>query len=372
MKHPDQGAFLPGNRLPDLLAAVTARGYRLLGPQLRDGAVVYDRLGGADDLPRGVHQVCGPGQVRLTQSDSPRCFAWANGPQALKPLLFRPAEPLWRASRDAAGRLRFEPLPPVPEPVAVLGVRACDLAALTLLDRHFMGGETVDGHYAARRARLLLIAVNCTHPAATCFCAATGDGPEVRAGFDLRLDELDEGYLVAAGSDAGAAVLAALPLTPASAAQRQAARDAVAAAASRQTRRLPAGDLYPALAARRQHPHWEAVAGRCLACGNCTAVCPTCFCSREQARPRLDGAASEQWREWDSCFSDGHSYIHGLVIRQPVAHRYRQWLTHKLGGWFPQYGRSGCVGCGRCIAWCPVGIDITEEVQALLGDAHGG
>ena len=364
--------FLARTHLGELVSALHGRGYRLIGPRERDGAIVYDELSDAADLPRGLRQHCEAGRVRLERDGSPRCFAWANGPQALKPLLFHPAEPLWQAARDDAGRLRFEAVEPDVTPTAVLGVRACDLAALALLDRHFIGGDTVDPHYAARRDALLLIAVNCTHPAATCFCAATGDGPEARQGFDLRLDELDDGYLVTPGSAAGEAILADLPLRASTDAQQQSARQALAAAAARQTRAIPPGDLYDALSRQHRHPRWEAVAERCLACGNCTQVCPTCFCSREQEQPRLDGSRSRHVREWDSCFSEGHSYIHGLVIRQPVAHRYRQWLTHKLGGWHRQYGRSGCVGCGRCIAWCPVGIDLTEETNALLGDHHGG
>jgi len=360
-------AFLPREKFDELLAALRQAGYGVVGPTPRDGAIVYAEVTAVADLPAGVSIDSGPGYIRLHTSDSPRVFAWANGPQALKPLLFKSSEVLWRAERDSAGRLTFRNATPQVRPTAVIGVRACDLAALQLQDRHFLSGEYRDTHYAARREQLFLVAVNCSHPAPTCFCASTGDGPAARDGYDMVLDELDDGFLVTAGSDRGAGLLRGLELQVASDAQCAAARLAVERAHDMQTRQIPAGDLYDGLSAQREHARWQDVAQRCLACGNCTLVCPSCFCSREQDESRLDGEGSEHLRQWDSCFSEGHSYIHGMVMRKDVRHRYRQWLTHKLGSWHRQYGRSGCVGCGRCIAWCPVGIDICEEVNAILG-----
>ncbi len=357
--------FLARSDLPRLLEALEQAGYRVIGPQLRDGAIVYDTLARVADLPAGVHDAQAPGRYRLERDTSPRCFAWANGPQALKPLVFAPQESLWKAERGRDGRLRFIEQRPEIQPLAVLGVRACDLAALRLQDRHFLKKDCEDTHYGARRAGLFLIAVHCTRPAETCFCSSTGDGPRAKTDFDLALAELDEGFLVETGSRAGEAVAGRLPLTPATVAQRRRAEREIFEATKCQRRRLPARKLRDALFANLEHPHWEKIATRCLACGNCTAVCPTCFCHATYALPSLDGTESEQRRKWDSCFTQEHSYIHGLIIRPDTRNRYRQWLTHKLGSWHDQYGRSGCVGCGRCIAWCPVGIDITEEASVI-------
>lgn len=364
---PDPG-FLPRALLPRLLEVLTQAGYRCIGPQVRDGAIVYDTLHRVEDLPRGEHDIQSPGAYRLAKTASPRCFAWANGPQALKPFLFAPHEPLWRVARDDHGALQFTATVPAAEPLAVIGVRACDLAALRLQDQHFLEGAVRDPYYAARRAPLFLVAVHCTHPAATCFCASTGDGPGATQGFDLALSEFDEGYLVQAGSRKGDEIAAQLPHTPATAAQREAAARATEAAAQQQGRALPSRHLRDALFANLDHPRWEEVAERCLSCGNCTAVCPTCFCHGEMDQPLLDGSGSVHARQWDSCFSQGHSYIHGMTLRPDTRTRYRQWLTHKLGSWHEQYGRSGCVGCGRCVTWCPVEIDITEEVRAICGE----
>jgi len=363
--------FLPRTALARLLDVLTQAGYRCVGPQVRDGAIVYDTLRDVQDLPHGVHDRQAPGAYRIETSASPRCFAWATGPQALKPLLFAPQETLWRAERDVQGALRFVETAPASEALAVIGVRACDLAALRLHDQHFLAGTRPDPAYRARRASLLLVAVHCTHPADTCFCASTGDGPRATHSFDLALSELDDGFLVQAGSDAGQRIATSLPLESASATRQRAAESEIDNSMRVQTRRLPSRNLRASLFASLEHPRWQEVANRCLSCGNCTSVCPTCFCYRELDEPVLDGMTSAHSRQWDSCFTQGHSYIHGLTVHAGTRERYRQWLTHKLGGWHDQYGRSGCVGCGRCISWCPVGIDITEEAAAICADtAH--
>lgn len=360
--------FLPHAELQHLLDGLLDAGYHCIGPTVRDGAIVFDGLTSVTELPQGVTDAQAPGEYRLQQTDSTRYFAWANGPQALKPLTFSPQEPLWSCERNDTGEMTFQIPDMVSQPVAVLGARACDLAALYIHDQHFLQQQLQDPYYLARRKQLLLVAVNCTHPADTCFCASTGDGPRAHYGHDLLLTELDDGFVLEAHSDLGKQQMQRLTLQAITSKQSQQVDDAMTQAVEKQHRHLPSRDLNKALFANLRHPRWADIGERCLSCGNCTSVCPTCFCHKSVETPELKGDASVHTREWDSCFTQGHSYIHGMTIRPDTASRYRQWLTHKLGSWHDQYGRSGCVGCGRCITWCPVGIDITEEVIAICGE----
>jgi len=361
----DQTGFLPLDQLPALVDGLTKRGYQCVGPAVEKGAIVMRELSAADALPRGLQAEQSAGRYRLTRDPHNRYFAWANGPQAIKPLAFAAKESLWRVERDATGVLQFAAVAPLVPTQAIIGVRACDLAALALQDAHFLREGRRDSHYAQRREQLFLVAVQCAEPASTCFCASTGDGPTPTAGYDLALGEIADGFIVVAGSAKGKAVLDALHLVPATPQQVEAARQQGQAAAAVQTRSLPGRDLRAALMSQLEHPRWDDVAARCLACGNCTAVCPTCFCHAEVDEPALDGQSSEHARIWDSCFGEVHGHLHGFNVRPDIRSRYRQWLTHKLATWHDQFGRSGCVGCGRCIAWCPVGIDLTAEVAAL-------
>lgn len=359
--------FLPRKESGKLLSALLVGGYHCVAPKLRDGAIVYEPLLPEDRLPTGISVHQAPGSYRVEITDSPRNFDWANGPQAIKPFIFKSRETLWSASRNNDGKITFTESITKPQPLAIIGVRSCDLAALTLQDKHFLDADCVDQHYQARRESLFLVAVNCTHPSETCFCASTGDGPTAQEGFDLLLDELDNGFVIRAGSEAGQKILKTIPVEQVTSEQEETITLQNQRASACQTRQLPSGSLEQALFRNLDHPRWQTVAERCLACGNCTSVCPTCFCYSEQDTGTLDLTRSEHTREWDSCFTQGHSHIHGLTIRADTRLRYRQWLTHKLGSWHSQYGRSGCVGCGRCISWCPVGIDITEEVTAIVG-----
>ncbi len=357
--------FLARDNFPQLLEVLQQAGYTCIAPQIRDANLVYDEITQIEQLPINYQDQQSPGRYLISENGQQRYFAWANGAEAVKPMTFASREALWKVKRDAGGKLNFEEILPESKPLAIIGVKSCDLAALHLQDQHFAFNTFGDRYYNLRRRALIFIAVDCSHPAETCFCASTGDGPDVRSGFDVALTELDDGFLIRTKSQIGKDIAAQLPLHDATtfqlsqaAKQQQQARDV-------QHRQLPSRHLKESLFNNLEHSRWQEIGERCLACGNCTSVCPTCFCHNEVEDAQLDGTESAHYRQWDSCFTLGHSYMHSVVLRKDIYLRYRQWLTHKLGSWHEQYGRSGCVGCGRCITWCPVGIDITEEVQTI-------
>ena len=358
-------ALLPKSSLQRLIDLLQAKGHRVIAPTLRDGAVMWDTIRQVADLPVGWQDVQEPGRYRLENTGSARIFGVVHGPQSLKPLTFAPREPLLQIERTKKG-FSARPTLPQHENIAILGPRACDLAGLAVQDHIFLKDAYRDPYYEVRRAGLFLIAVNCTRSLATCFCASMETGPKARSGFDLALTELDEMFLVEAGSEAGHEMVSALLLTPATTTNVHEAEQQIEACAISQTRRLDRSQLPQALYDAHEHPRWDDVAARCLACGNCTMVCPTCFCHAVEETPDLNRQRSEHTRLWDSCFTQDHGYIHGKNIRPTIKDRYRMWLTHKLASWIDQFGSSGCVGCGRCITWCPVGIDLTEELPALL------
>jgi ferredoxin len=356
--------------LDDLVATLRERGYRVVGPTARDGAIVYEELESAADLPIGWTDVQGPGTYRMARREDEARFGYAVGPHSWKRFLFPAHLRLWRASlQDGAIAVDDEPVDA--RPLALFGVRSCELHAIRIQDRVFLGGEHRERDYVARREGVFVVAVDCFEPGGTCFCVSMNTGPRVDAGYDLVLTELLDGehrFLVETGSERGEEVLAALDSRDATAADAAAAARTTDDAATRMGRKLDVTDIRDLLRANLEHTRWDEVAARCLSCANCTMVCPTCFCTTVEDTTDLTGEHAERWRTWDSCFSVDYSYIHGGSVRPSGRSRYRQWLTHKLGTWHDQFGTSGCVGCGRCITWCPVGIDITEEVAAIRRD----
>ncbi|HLW46541.1 MAG TPA: 4Fe-4S dicluster domain-containing protein [bacterium] len=364
--------------LDPLFQVLRRRGYRLVGPTLRDGAIVYDEIASAADLPVGWTDVQDGGTYRLERRTDQARFGYPVGPHSWKRFLFPAATRLWRAQRAAGGGFELEDHPNDAPRYAFIGVRGCDLHAIAVQDRVFLEGPHVDPTYKALREGAFVVAVNCGQAGGTCFCVSMKTGPRVTGGFDLALTEiLEDGrheFIVETGTERGAEVLRDLeadgPAQPA--AVRGGPPDAAAAidrtvarAAAQMGRTMDTTGIKELLYRNLEHPRWDNVAARCLTCANCTMVCPTCFCSSVEDTTDLTGAHAERWRRWDSCFTMDHSYIHGGNVRNSPKSRYRQWMTHKLATWIDQFGTSGCVGCGRCITWCPVGIDITEEVRAI-------
>ncbi|MFI5372211.1 MAG: 4Fe-4S dicluster domain-containing protein [Candidatus Eisenbacteria bacterium] len=359
--------------LDRLVETLRAGGATVLGPRRRDHAVVIDEIETTADLPVGWTDEQQPGRYRLVPGREGELFGVRHGATSWKRVLDPPLRTLWRARRDERGFTLEDSGDPAPR-LALLGVRACDLAALGVLDRVLGAGMVRDPRWVLARENAFVIAVPCAAAGGTCFCASMGSGPAVTGGFDVRLTELlADGaptYVAEAGSERGSAVLATLDVRVATDAECAAAAEVPARAAKAMGRALDTKDLPGRLAGSPDHPRWEDAAARCLACGNCTSVCPTCFCHTITDVVSLDGTTAERVRACDSCFTAEFSYIHGGSVRTGTRARYRQWLTHKLAHWHTQFGVSGCVGCGRCITWCPAGIDITEEAAAVARPAE--
>jgi sulfhydrogenase subunit beta (sulfur reductase) len=369
-------SVMPREDFDGLFGALKSLGYEVVGPRVRDGAIVYDRIGAAADLPVGWRDELAPGKYRILKTEEPTLFNYNVGPSSWKNLLFPPRRKLWTGQRVGSGDMRIEPEVAAPPRLALLGVRACELAGIRVHDRVFQGSDFVDADYAARRDNICVIAVNCVRAGGTCFCVSMNSGPGARSGFDLSITEIytpdRHDFVLTVGSDVGAAIIAALRQAQGAAAAPAAtledlgtAAGLVAEAAGQMGRKLETAGIKELLYRSVESPHWADVAERCLSCANCTLVCPTCFCSSVEDVTDLTGEHTERWQRWDSCFTMDHSYLHGGSVRATTKSRYRQWLTHKLGSWIDQFGESGCVGCGKCIAWCPVGIDLTAEMATL-------
>ena len=363
--------------------------YDVFGPVVRDGAIVVRPIESIEDLPIGSTTIATPGHVELVSRDDRARFGWALPAQSWKPLVHPPrvrTMTLRRSPGDGAVSVAIAGRRSRRQ--AFVGMRPCELAALERLDTVLVERPPIpDPTYLARRGDAFFVVVNCGSPADTCFCTSMDTGPHVderSAGHDLEMTEIidatdggaDPRYVVQPISERGRTVVDRLVddgfATPSTIADDDGI-DAVRVAATEQiTRRLDAHGVRKRLPLEHDAAAWNEIAETCLACGNCTAVCPTCFCTTIDDVGDLTGRTVDRWRSWESCFSLEFSRLGSHSVRTSLASRYRQWMTHKLGSWHDQFGEGGCVGCGRCTAWCPVGIDFVHEATRVSADQGAG
>ncbi len=360
-------AFLPPDGLEALICALHEDGRTVIGPMVVDDTIVLGQVQAVDDLPVGCSDSQQAGRYRVERGTGHGVFGFNLGPTSWKRWTYPARVPIGSTHVRADGTTVFGTPTPQPERLAFLGARACELEALRIHDTVLTAGPYVDADYASRRAAVLIVAVNCTTAASTCFCTSMGSGPEVTAGYDMALTELAQGgFLVEAATPAGEAIVADLPTQPMTIDQAVAAAQSLAAVRARIGDQVATAGLHDRLLANLDHERWAEVAQRCLTCANCTLVCPTCFCTSIDRLTDLDSRDSLSVRVWDSCFTGSFGIMaEGVNVRARPKDRYRQWLTHKFATWWDQFGSWGCVGCGRCITFCPAAIDIREELAAI-------
>ena len=354
--------------LNQLISTLTRMGFQVVGPTVREEAIVYEKLESIKDLPEGFTDEQDGGIYRLKRRSDKALFGYVVGPHSWKKFLHPPERRLWSA--DSEGNdFKIKPEKLESPKFAFLGVRACEMHAIAIQDKVFINDKYVDPVYQIRRENAFFIAVNCGQAGGTCFCVSMNTGPKVDTGFDLALTEIldtDRHYFVVeVGSDRGAACLEQVTHQQAQNEEVRQAEDVVEKTSGQMGRTLDTTHIKELLYDNLEHPRWDDIAERCLSCANCTMVCPTCFCSTVEDVTDITGTHAERWQKWDSCFTMDFTYLHGGEVRASTKSRYRQWLTHKLASWQDQFGSSGCVGCGRCITWCPPAIDLTEEISQI-------
>jgi formate hydrogenlyase subunit 6/NADH:ubiquinone oxidoreductase subunit I len=353
-----------------LIGALQKRDYTIMGPSVRDGAIVYDEIRSVADFPEGWTDEHEKSRYRLKRRADKALFGYTVGPQSWKRFLFPPLAKIFTVvKKGKAMEIKPDASKEALPRYAFFGVRSCELNAIMIQDKVFMNNQFSDPAYSARRKNVFIVAMNCTQSGGTCFCSSMNTGPSVKGGYDIVLTEVvGDGvhyFAVEAGSDKGSEVLKDVPHKNAEAREVEAVGELIDSARKNMSRTMNTEGLKELLADNIESADWDDVARRCLMCSNCTLVCPTCFCSTVEDVTDLSGERAERWRRWDSCFTMDFAKVTGGNFRLSPKARYRQWIVHKLSSWVDQFGTFGCVGCGRCITWCPVGIDITAEVQAI-------
>lgn len=350
--------FLIGG-LKDLERLVTElklRGLKLLSYKLRGDMPLFWEIDSIQDTPLGYSDVQNPGSYQLIREEE---GFFRHTQYSIKNILHPPVQEVLKISEDftvAQSMAEYSP-------TALFGVKPCDLASLKVLDRILEG----DDAYKARRNGVELIVVEeCVKPGGTCFCGSMGTGPAASGGYDLAYARLGSVVVFKVGSDRGLGIVENLKLSPA---PDHVVNEylKVMEEARRESSKAPSiEEVSKALEkAVGLEELWRDLSARCVGCTNCNMVCPTCFCSEFVDYVKLSGEANRA-RQWFGCLSYTYGQIAGMHYRPELFMRYRHFILHKFLFYQKQVGLPGCVGCGRCITWCPMGIDLREVISRVV------
>jgi len=343
-----------------LFEEIKRRGYKIIGPKLENSAILLRELSSFDEIPYDCGDEQAPGYYRVIRNGGD----FRNGPDSPKRYLYPPELLLFTIKPDWSIE---HPSHEIPE-LAFFGIKPCDLAAIKIMDR--VQGSLGDQYYLNLRSKLLIIVENCTNPGGTCFCATMQTGPFASTGFDVAYTRLDGGLvLFQPGSDPGVELLSELNLEPATGEHARKLKEVMKNASEKARAGFALENLPEILESAIESKVYEEISERCFGCANCNMVCPTCFCFDVIDEPELDGSA-KRIRVWDGCHSYSYAQVAGGHFRKSLSARYRHWVLHKFVYWLRQFGSFGCVGCGRCITWCPAGIDIREVVAKVVKEVE--
>ncbi|GFP31840.1 hypothetical protein HKBW3S42_00146 [Candidatus Hakubella thermalkaliphila] len=338
--------FLPSERLQDLLEELS-RNRKLIVPARSEAMILFQDFGEDVHLDLANLSRLSAKEAAFPQTETLLSFGYEKETESSEP-------------NKVALRCEVKE-----KETIAFGLRPCDARAHLLLDKVYLDDRYPDPYYGARRKNITLISLTCTHPQKTCFCTSVGGSPSDREGSDILLTEIEGGFLAEGVTEKGENILA-LDLFQNSTKEKEEQAEAVKKrAAESLTLALDLNGIEKRLMDNFENELWSELSAPCLNCGICTYVCPTCYCFNITDEQR--GLCGQRIRTWDSCMyplftleTSGHN------PRSLKLQRFRQRFNHKFSYYPSLYGEFLCVGCGRCILSCPVGIDIREVLKEHL------